>query len=146
MTTILTRMIARLLFPVTLVVALAMLIKSYVSVGDGFSAGVIAATGVSIQYVAFGYRDVEKRVPWLRFAPSAAFLGLLLALTTVFVPALRGDAVLTHLPRPGNEVTHLGTVELLTAVAFDVGVFLVVVGFTVTALSMIGRVAEEESS
>jgi hypothetical protein len=46
---------------------------------------------------------------------------------------------LTHAPLPGTPVIHLGTLELLTAVVFDVGVFLLVAGFSVTALTLLAR-------
>ena len=46
---------------------------------------------------------------------------------------------MTHAPAPGNEVVHLGTIELLTAVLFDVGVFLLVLGFAISAITMFAR-------
>jgi hypothetical protein len=46
---------------------------------------------------------------------------------------------MTHAPAPGEKVIHLGTLEILTAVAFDVGVFLLVFGFAVGAVGMIAR-------
>ena len=60
MTTALTRMVARLLLAPVLVVAVAVLIKGYADVGDGFAAGVIAALGVLLQYLAFGRAAVER--------------------------------------------------------------------------------------
>ena len=138
--TALTRAIARLLLLPTLMVAAAILVKGYVEVGDGFGAGVIAALGILLQYAAFGAREAG-RLPPVRFAPAIAFAGLLLALLVAFLPTLRGEAILTHSPAPGAPVVHLGTVELLTAVLFEVGVFLLVVGFAIGAIDMIARVA-----
>ncbi|HEU4898811.1 MAG TPA: MnhB domain-containing protein, partial [Actinomycetota bacterium] len=63
MTTALTRMVARLLLVPVLMVAAAFLIKGYVDVGDGFGAGVIAALGVLLQYLAFGRAAVERVLP-----------------------------------------------------------------------------------
>jgi multisubunit Na+/H+ antiporter MnhB subunit len=140
-TTILTQTIARLLLLPIFVAAIALLVKGYESTGDGFSAGVIAAIGVLLQYLAFGYRDVERQLH-LRFAPEVAFSGLLLALLVVFLPVARGDPILTHLPQPGAEVVHLGTLELHTAVLFDVGVFLLVFGFAVTTMHIIAMTAD----
>ena len=142
MTTVFTQLIARVLLLPTLVIAAAVLVHGYASTGDGFSAGVIAATGFLIQYLAFGYRAVERRLPVLRFAPALAIAGLLLALLVVFVPVVLGDPIMTHYPRAGEEVIHAGSIEMLTAVLFDVGVFLIVVGFIVTAIGTIARLSE----
>lgn len=144
MTSLLTRVVAKLLLLPTLVVAFAILVKGYTQPGDGFSAGVVAGLGVVLQYLAFG-REKAERLPLVRHAGSGAFIGLLLALLVAFAPVLMGDPVLTHYPPPGAKVLHLGTLEALTAVLFDVGVFLLVFGFVVGTVGMISRsVADEE--
>jgi multisubunit Na+/H+ antiporter MnhB subunit len=131
-------MVSRLLLAPAFMVALATLVKGYVDAGDGFAAGVIAALAVGLQFVAFGADEVERTLP-VRFAPAVAAVGLVVALMVTFVPILRGDPLLTHLPRPGAAVVHLGTLELLTAVLFDVGVFLLVLGFGVETIRLLIR-------
>jgi len=138
MTTELVRLVARILLMPTFMVAFGVMIKGYADVGDGFSAGVIAALGVALQIMAFGTKDLN-RMAIVRLAPRGTFLGLFIALLTVFVPAIRGQALFTHWPPPGEEVIHFGRLELITAVAFDVGVFLVVFGFGVGVISSIAR-------
>jgi multisubunit Na+/H+ antiporter MnhB subunit len=140
MTTVLTQTIARVLFLPALAVAAATLVKGYVDTGDGFAAGVIAALAVLLQVVVFGLDAVSRTLP-LRAAPGLAALGLLISLTVTFVPALRGRPLLTHAPGPGQEVLHFGTVEILTAVAFDIGVFLLVLGFSVTTIRLLAGLA-----
>jgi multicomponent Na+:H+ antiporter subunit B len=61
------------------------------------------------------------------------------------VPVLRGQPIMTHSPGPGSAVIHLGTIELLTAVAFDIGVFLLVFGFAVGAIDLIAQAHDEET-
>jgi multisubunit Na+/H+ antiporter MnhB subunit len=141
-TTVLTRMVARLLLVPVLMVAAAFLIKGYVDVGDGFGAGVIAALGVLLQYLAFGRAAVERVLP-VRHAPKLALGGLLVALAVAFVPALGGRAPLEHAPAPGAEVIHLGSLELLGAVAFDVGVFALVLGMVVATIHLIASTVDE---
>jgi multisubunit Na+/H+ antiporter MnhB subunit len=141
-TTILTRTIARLLLLPIFMTSIAVLVKGYIGPGDGFSAGVIAAIGVLIQYVAFGYREAEAALP-VRYSRVLALLGLFIALLVVFVPTLLGQPMLTHYPRPGEEVIKLGSLELLTAVVFDVGVYFLVVGFTVGAIGSVAHTLEE---
>ena len=129
--TIATRAVARLLLGPSLVVAVALMVKSYSDVGDGFSAGVIVALAVSLQYVAYGSRHAEASLPLLRLAPVVAVTGLLLALAVGFFPVVAGKPIFTHWPPPGAHPTTIGTLEVLTAVAFDVGVFLLVVSVLV---------------
>lgn len=138
MTTILTQTVARLLFLPTLIVAFATLIKGYAETGDGFTAGVIAGLGVLLLFLAFGEREVARQFP-VRFAPAIALSGLLLGLVVTFVPVIRGKPILTHEPAADESVIHLGSLELLTAVAFDVAVFLLVFGFVVSTIGMIAR-------
>jgi multisubunit Na+/H+ antiporter MnhB subunit len=133
-----TQVVCHLLFAPTLMVAFATLIKGYAQTGDGFAAGIIASLAFAMQFVAFGERTVRRRLH-TRFAPPVAMVGLGLALAVTFVPVLLGRPILTHAPLPGTPVIHLGTLELLTAVVFDVGVFLLVAGFSVTALTLLAR-------
>ena len=145
MTSVLTRVVAKLLLLPTLVAAVAILVKGYTQPGDGFSAGVVAGLGVVLQYLAFGGEEAE-RLPVVRHAGAVVFVGLLLVLLVAFAPMLLGDPILTHYPPPGAKVLHFGTLEVLTAVRFDVGVFLLVFGFAVGTVGMISRsiVGEEE--
>lgn len=138
--TILTQMIARLLLLPIMMIAAAVLVKGYVDTGDGFGAAVIAAFGVLLQYVAFGHQ-VAARLRLARWLPLISATGLIIALLTAFVPSLLGRAPLTHAPAPNAKVIHLGTLELLTAVIFDIGVFLLVFGFAVGAIDLIARLS-----
>ena len=139
-TTELTRVVARMLLAPVLVVALAILVKGYVDVGDGFAAGVVAALGVLLQYAAFGREAVARAVPVHR-AHLLAFAGLGVAVAVALVPLAVGGTLLEHAPAPGAEVTTIGTVELITAFAFDIGVFLLVVGAAVGIIDAIAETA-----
>jgi multicomponent Na+:H+ antiporter subunit B len=142
-TTVLTRAVARLLLAPVLMVAAAVLVKGYADVGDGFAAGVIAALGVLLQYLAFGRAAVERALP-VRRAAQLAVGGLLLALAVAFLPALGGGAPLEHAPPPGDDVAKLGSLELIGAVAFDVGVFALVLGMALATIGLIASTRDEE--
>lgn len=142
MTTVMTRKVARLLLLPTFMMAIAILVKGYTQTGDGFSAGVVAGLGVLLQYLSFG-REATERLPLVRDAGIICFLGLLITLAVAVAPLLLGDAVLTHYPGAEAEVIHLGTLEILTAVLFDVGICLLVFGFAVGAVGTLARVAAE---
>jgi multisubunit Na+/H+ antiporter MnhB subunit len=138
-----TRQVARLLFAPTLMVAFATVVKGYVGTGDGFAAGVIAGLAFLMQFVAFGQRAVRRDLH-TRWAPAIAVCGLALALAVMLIPLLRGLPLLTQWPPPGEEVWHFGTLEFLSAFLFDVGVFLLVAGFSVTSLTLLSRAEARE--
>jgi len=131
----------RLLGPAVMVAA-AIIVKGYVDVGDGFSAGVVVALAVALRYVTLGAERAERSLPVLRYAPAVAAAGLLLALAVGFFPVAMGEPPFTHYPRPGDDVVHVGTLELTTAVAFDVGVFLLVAGALVEVVHQLTRLVE----
>ncbi|MGB3330219.1 MAG: MnhB domain-containing protein [Thermomicrobiales bacterium] len=137
-TTVITRAAIRMLLIPTFLIAIATMLKGYADTGDGFSAGVIAALGIAIQGIAFGPDEFE-RLPLVRFAPAGTFVGLLIALSIAFLPVFWGYPVMTHFPLAGHEVLHFGSLEVITAVLFDVSVFLVVFGFGVGVVSAIAR-------
>ncbi len=141
--TLLTTSVSRLILAPTMLTAVAFVVKGYASAGDGFSAGVVAGTAVVVQFMAVGPRELANRFPLLRYAPWLTFGGLLLGLLTAFVPVALGDPVLTHYPRPDEHVPHLGLLAMHTAILFDIAVFLIVFGFIVSLLGLIGGIGVE---
>ena len=133
----------RLLGP-ALIVAAAIVVKGYTDVGDGFSAGVIVALAIALRYITRGPAQTERSMPVLRHAPVIAVGGLLLALGVGFFPGVAGEPPFKHLPPPGEHVTTIGTLELTTAVAFDIGVFLLVAGALVTLIHHLSFLVWEE--
>jgi multicomponent Na+:H+ antiporter subunit B len=136
--TALSRFVARLLLLPLLMVAFGVLVKGYADIGDGFAAGVIAGLSFVLQAIEMG-PDEFDRLPLVRYAPIGAFVGLFLALAVAFGPVLAGGPILLHWPGSGNHVVHFGMLEFFTPLLFDIGVFLIVLGFSVGALGAIGR-------
>lgn len=132
----------RLLRP-ALMVAAAIIVRGYADVGDGFSAGVIVALAVALRYVALGVAEAERTLPILRRAPAAAVAGLLIALASGFFSLALGDPPFTHEPGAGEHVIKIGTLELITAVLFDIGVLLLVTGALVTLVHQLAHLTEE---
>ena len=141
MSTVIEVVAPRLLGPAVMVAA-AIIVKGYSDVGDGFSASVIVALAIALRYVTFGAERAERSLRILRHAPVIAVSGLLLALAVGFLPVAAGDPPFTHRPVPGAHVVKLGTLELISAVAFDVGVFLLVCGVLVTLVHHLARLVE----
>jgi multisubunit Na+/H+ antiporter MnhB subunit len=137
------RQAARLLLLPTWMIAFAILIKGYSDSGDGFSAGVIAALAVIMQYVTYGTETAEKLRP-VRYARQIAMAGLLLSLTVAFVPVLRGQPIMTHVPGPGQHAIHIGSLELTTPFLFDIGVFLLVMGVCIGIFDLLAHATRRE--
>ena len=137
------RIIAPRLLGPALVVAVALMVKGYTDVGDGFSAGVIVGLAVSLRYVTLGPEQAERELPILRHAPWGAACGLLVSLAVGFGPVLAGDPPFTHVPGPGEEVVKVGTLELLTAVAFDAALFLLVASVLVLLIHHLSSLVRE---
>lgn len=144
MTTV-TQTVARLLLAPLLVLALGVLVKGYTDVGDGFTAGILVAIGVLMQGVAFGHREAERLLP-VRWAYRLALFGVLLGLVIAIAPLVAGEPIFTHFPRAGESPVKLGTLELITAVLFDAGVFLLVLGTVVAGVHLLARPADEDRS
>ena len=126
--------------------AAAIIVKGYNDVGDGFSAGVIVALAIALRYVTWGAERTERSLPVLRHAPAVAAGGLLIALGVGFLGVAFGDPPFTHLPGPGEHVVKIGTVELITAVAFDLGLFALVAAALVILIHNLARLVAGAST
>lgn len=129
---------ARILLVPGFILAIAIMLKGYADIGDGFSAGVVAALVVITQGLAFGADELEN-IAAARLAPLMGFVGLAMAYLVVFLPVVFGYPMLTHFPRMNQEVIHFGVLEFITPVLFDIGVFLVVYGFCVGSMMAVSR-------
>jgi multisubunit Na+/H+ antiporter MnhB subunit len=133
------RVVTRLLLGPSLMVAAGLIVKGFAEVGDGFAAGVIVALAIAMIYVALGATGAETALPVLRHAPAVAVAGLFLALASGFFPLVLGEPPVSHRPGPGASVTRFGMLELFTPLAFDVGVFLLVVGVLTVLTHQLGH-------
>ncbi len=132
----------RLLGP-ALMFAAAIIVKGYTDVGDGFSAGVVVTLAIALRYITLGGELTERSLPVLRHAPVVAATGLLIALAVGFAGFVMGDPPFTHYPGPGEDVITIGALEIITAVAFDIGLFLLVTGALVTLVHHLARLVQE---
>ena len=128
----------RLLAP-ALMVAAAIIVKGYTDVGDGFSAGVIVALAIALRYVALGPERAEHSLPVLRYASPAAARGRRAARAGGFLPGVVGAPPLTPIPRAGGAGVQIGTLELISAVLFDVALFVLVTGALVLLVHNLAR-------
>ena len=124
---------ARLLLAVLLLASLFMLWRGHNAPGGGFIGGLFAASAVVLYLLAFGHSATEQL---LRGSPRIWLgVGLAVAVASGLVGVVwRGAPFLT------GQWTTVGALKLGTPLLFDVGVFLVVVGFTLTIILALERV------
>ncbi|WP_368858663.1 Na(+)/H(+) antiporter subunit B [Oceanobacillus saliphilus] len=129
---------ARILILIILTFSIYLLLAGHNNPGGGFIGGLMTASALLIMYLAFDMKMIKKAIPF-NFITMIG-VGLLLAVGTGIATMLLGYPFLTqffdyfHLP-------ILGEVELTTALPFDLGVYLVVVG---SALTIILTIAEDD--
>ena len=107
------------------VFALFLLFRGHNAPGGGFVAGLVIVAGLMIRLVAGGWEGARTSLP----APSEVIMGagLTTALLTGTAGWLWGDAFL-EAAKVTLEVPVLGAIHLTSALVFDIGVFMVVVG------------------
>jgi len=121
---------ARFLSPLFLLISVLLLLRGHNEPGGGFSGGLVAAAALAMQMLTFGEQRMKEA---LRVDPRGlAGFGLVLALIPVFLPAFLGKPLFTGLWTEFS--SQIGTMKLGTPLLFDIGVYLVVIGVTVSLL------------
>ncbi|MFN3750286.1 MAG: monovalent cation/H+ antiporter subunit A [Thiobacillus sp.] len=135
--------LTRLLLPLALMVALFILLRGHNQPGGGFIAGLITAVALIVQYLANGAAWTHRRMasdshPLIAWGLGiATFTGL--ASWAFDHPFLTSTFGYVNWP-------VVGTFELASAMAFDLGVFLVVVGATLMILTGLGSLHHAEAA
>jgi multicomponent K+:H+ antiporter subunit A len=130
--------VTRVLMPIAIVVGLYIFLRGHNEPGGGFVAGLVIAIALLMQYMAsgFAWTQERKRIEY----HTMIGLGVVIAGLTGVGSWLSGSPFLTsaytyvHLP-PIEEF------ELATAMLFDLGVFLTVLGAVMLMLYSLSRIA-----
>ncbi|MBK1724566.1 monovalent cation/H+ antiporter subunit A [Thiocystis violacea] len=127
--------LTRLLLPLALLVSVFIFLRGHNQPGGGFIAGLITAVAIIMQYLTNGVTWTHQRMSDNMHPLIGA--GLLIATLTGLASLALGYPFLTsafsHIHWP-----IVGDFELASAMAFDLGVFLVVVGATLLILIHLG--------
>ncbi|UOQ47729.1 Na(+)/H(+) antiporter subunit B [Gracilibacillus caseinilyticus] len=97
--------------------------------GGGFIGGLMTSAAIVLMYMAYGERAMNKVLPFNYRTVLA--IGLLIAIATAVGSFFFGEPFLSqtfdhfHFP-------FFGDIELATALLFDLGVYLTVIGVTMT--------------
>lgn len=104
--------------------------------GGGFIGGLMTSAAIVLVMIAFDLETAKRILP-VNYRMLIG-LGLLIAVSTGMIALFNGDPFLTHYYGYYN-LPILGETSLHTATLFDLGVYFVVVGITITIIQSIGE-------
>jgi multicomponent Na+:H+ antiporter subunit B len=131
MISLILRTTTRFLVTLLLLFSIFLLLRGHNEPGGGFVGGLVAADALALYAIAY---DVAATRHVLRVDPHTLIgIGLLAAIGSGLLPLFRGQPFLTgqwgYLHLPG-----LSKVDLGSPLLFDTGVYLVVLGVTLTII------------
>lgn len=145
-TTVVARTVVRTVVPIILLIAIALLLQGHNRPGGGFIGGVLTTTAFVLVYVIFGREFLrDELLDRSRLDAVGAYrwlfsVGLAVAVFAGLGPMLLGFPFLTQgvvfLEQSAFPLFH--ELEVASALAFDVGVYFVVVGALLAILAEVG--------
>ncbi|MGK2865400.1 MAG: Na+/H+ antiporter subunit A [Mycobacterium sp.] len=131
----------RIIFPLIMVLSAYLFFTGHNTPGGGFAGGLTAGLALVLRYLAGGRYELGETLPL--DAGKVLGAGLALAAGTAVTSLLLGAPVLSsavlHL-----DVPVLGDIKLVTALFFDLGVYLIVVGLVLDILRSLGARVDVE--
>jgi multicomponent Na+:H+ antiporter subunit A len=125
----------RIVFPIVMLMSLWLLFAGHNRPGGGFVGGLLAGAAITLRYVAGGIDEVRDHA---RFRPWTILgAGLLVAVVTATIPLVLGGGVL-EIGFAALRLPVLGKVAFSSALAFDAGVYLAVVGMVLMVFEAFG--------
>ena len=127
---------AKFVFFIIFFFAVHIFFAGHYTPGGGFVGGLLASSAIVLLVLAFDLKTVRTILP-INYMYLVAS-GLILALATAAFPMFVGKPFFTHF-FDYYTLPIIGKTSLHTAALFDLGVFLVVVGVTMTIIQTIGE-------
>ena len=128
--------VSQSLLPLAVMVSIYIFFRGHNLPGGGFIAGLVTAVAIILQYIAQGVDWVKQRMN-IEYQRVVA-IGLLIALATGAGSWLFDRPFLTSW-FSYFDIPLLGKIELASAIAFDLGVYVTVVGSTLLILANLGK-------
>ncbi|HMP89728.1 MAG TPA: Na+/H+ antiporter subunit B [Kiritimatiellia bacterium] len=142
MTSLILRRSTRYLFPVIMLFSIYLLLRGHNEPGGGFVGGLAAASAYTLYALAY---DVTTARSLLRIDSRLLIgLGLLLSLGSGMLSFLFKQPLLTS-QWAKIKISQQYTLELSTPLVFDIGVYLVVLGVTLTIILALADHNTEEN-
>ncbi|MCP1388218.1 Na+/H+ antiporter subunit A [Corynebacterium sp. TA-R-1] len=131
----------RILFPSMMLLSMYFFFSGHNAPGGGFAGGLVAALAFTLRYLAGGRHEIEEALP----IDPAKILGagmLITCLAFVFpmffgYPPLMSDYVSLELPL-------IGEFDVPSALVFDAGVYIIVIGLIMHILPTMGAYLDRE--
>lgn len=137
MNSLMLRRLAHEIFWPLLILSVVALYRGHNLPGGGFIGGLLAASPFVLVGLAEGVEVAKQR---LRVSPTTLIaVGLAVALGSGWVTPLTGQDFMTGGWLPAFTLPLLGAVHLGTPLVFDVGIYLTVIGFTLTVIFSLGE-------
>jgi multicomponent Na+:H+ antiporter subunit A len=133
----------RMIFPLIMVLSAYFFFAGHNTPGGGFAGGLTAGLALVLRYLAGGRYELGETLPL--DAGKILGAGLALSAGTAVASLLVGAPVLSS-ALIQIDVPVLGTVKLVTALFFDLGVYLIVVGLVLDVLRSLGARVDVEMS
>jgi multicomponent Na+:H+ antiporter subunit A len=130
-----------MIFPTMMVLSVYFFFSGHNAPGGGFAGGLTAGLALVLRYLAGGRYELGEAVPidagkilglGLMFSAGTAMASLFLG-----APALSSATLEVTLPL-------LGDIKMVTAIFFDLGVYLIVVGLVLDVLRSLGARLDAE--
>ena len=131
----------RVLFPSMVAISFYFFFAGHNAPGGGFAGGLVAALALILRYLAGGRAELDETLPI--DAGRTMGTGLFLSAVAVVAPMFFGHPPLTS-GYTSPEIPLIGAVSLPSALVFDAGVYLIVIGLTLYILSSLGAKLDEE--
>ena len=127
---------AKIVFFIIFFFAVHIFFAGHYTPGGGFVGGLLASSAIVLLIIAFDLKTVKTILPINYIIMTA--IGLVLALGTASIAMFDDKPFFTHY-FDYFTLPIIGKTSLHTAALFDLGVFLVVVGVTMTIIQSIGE-------
>ena len=136
------QMLMRPLLPLALMVSVFIFLRGHNLPGGGFIAGLVTAVALILQYVASGVQWTQSRLPlnYHRMAGAGVLIAGLTGLGSWLFDRPFLTSTFGHF-----EIPLIGEIELASAMLFDLGVYLTVVGATLLILANLGKLTQEKA-
>ena len=130
---------ARLLLPLATMIGLFIFLRGHNLPGGGFIAGLVVSIAMLMQYMASGFEwaDQRRRVDEHMLIGLGVTIAALTGLGSLFFGAPLFTSAFGYVTLP-----LVGTFELATAMLFDVGVAMTVIGAVMLALAELSHIAQ----
>lgn len=134
--------ISQSLLPLALMVSFYIFLRGHNLPGGGFIAGLITAVAFVLQYIAHGSNWIAERLN-INYRKIIAS-GIVIALFTGVGSWFFGRPFMTTW-FDYFDIPLIGEIELASALVFDLGVYITVVGSTLMILASLGQLTADES-